>query len=55
MTDDLCINTLKRAGFSECAAYIEGRLREADELAKILSEIQTLRDQIRNLDTRDGK
>ena len=80
MNDDLCINTLKRAGFSECATYIEGRLRQlsaAEDMNVMLknlaetngklahealcgmreqeAEIQSLRDQIRNLDTRDGK
>ena len=80
MNDDLCINTLKRAGFHECAAYIEGiliQLSAAEKANGILNnlaesngklaheaicgmreleaEIQSLRDQIRNLDTRDGK
>ena len=38
MNDDFCINTLKRAGFHECAAYIDGRLRDADAQQDKLKE-----------------
>ena len=42
MNDDLCINTLKRAGFHECAAYIEGiliQLSAAENVSEILKDL----------------